>query len=352
MGKKSWNVYNVDNIAKVKRDEAAAAAREEAEEQRTQEVDAERRLQILRGLKVDAPPAASPEKDESSRSKHDGLGRERKRRRIAGEDDTDRDIRFAQESNALVPERAEMQMKTKKSNDAPITDDNGHINLFPVEGPRKNAQKNPEVEAEKAKKQKEFEDQYTMRFSNAAGFKQSVGEKPWYQSLGQSAGNSGEVEVPSKDVWGNEDPRRKDREKLRIKADDPLAAIQRGVAGVREVEKERTKWKLEKEREIKELDDAERRRRIKKRRSHEEDDLNSFSLDDPSRIKENGSGKRHHHRRHHHHHHHHRSHGSHSRERSHHRTHLQRPKCSRDEIRPGWEPGLGGRYSSQFAQAG
>ncbi|CCF31962.1 hypothetical protein CH063_00727, partial [Colletotrichum higginsianum] len=57
LGKKSWNVYNADNIARVRRDEAAAKAKEEAEEQRMQEVDAERRLAILRG---EAPPPLAP----------------------------------------------------------------------------------------------------------------------------------------------------------------------------------------------------------------------------------------------------------------------------------------------------
>lgn len=346
LGKKSWNVYNADNIAKVKRDEAAAAAQEEAEEQRMQEVDAERRLQILRGLPVEAP--STPVKAEGTgRSREDRPDRERKRRRIAGEDDTDRDIRFAQESNALVPAKAELQMKSKKSSDAPITDVNGHINLFPVDGTRHNAPKNAEVEAEKAKKQKEFEDQYTMRFSNAAGFKQAIGEKPWYHRSGAIGDKSDEVEAPSKDVWGNEDPRRKEREKKRIVADDPLAAIHKGVAGVREVERERKKWKEEKDREIRELEQAERRRERRKRRRRETDDLEGFSLDDATKLEE--STRRHHHpsrddisphshRR--------RSRSpDHSRHRSHHHRH--RPVIV--DNRTGWEVGPGGRYSSQFA---
>ena len=266
---------------------------------------------------------------------------------MAGEDDTERDIRFAQENNALVPAKAEMQMKSKKSSDAPITDSQGHINLFPVEGPRKHAQKNAEVEAEKAKKQKEFEDQYTMRFSNAAGFKQSIGEKPWYQILGKGTEDSEELQAPSKDVWGNEDPRRREREKMRMTADDPLAAIQRGVAGVREVEKDRERWRREKEREIKEIDDAERRRR-RTRKHRDEDDLEGFSLDQSAGDKESrrysrggqsGTNGHRHHR-------------SHSGDRSHYRKHHHKHRSSKEKIRPGWEPGPGGRYSSQFAQVG
>ena len=348
LGKKSWNVYNADNIAKVKRDEAAAAAKEEAEEQRMQEVDAERRLQILRGLPVEAP--STPVEAEGNKgSKEDRPDRERKRRRIAGEDDTDRDIRFAQENNALVPAKAELQMKSKKSSDAPITDLNGHINLFPVDGTRHNAPKNAEVEAEKAKKQKEFEDQYTMRFSNAAGFKQAIGEKPWYHKGGAIGDASGEVEAPSKDVWGNEDPRRKEREKMRIVADDPLAAIKKGVAGVREVERERKKWKEEKDRGIRELEEAERRRERRKLRRREADDLEGFSLDDATKL--DGSTRRHHHRKrdgvspHCH------RRRSRSPDRSRHRSHHHRHRPVIVDNRTGWEVGPGGRYSSQFAHS-
>ena len=348
LGKKSWNVYNVDNIAKVKRDEAAAAAREEAEEQRMQEADAERRIQILRGLKVEPPPAPADQRAEDGRGSGDVSWRERKRRRIAGEDDTDRDIRFAQENKVLVPIKAEMQMKSKKSSDAPITDVKGHINLFPVESSRSNVRKNAEVEAAKAKKQKELEDQYTMRFSNAAGFKQAVGQKPWYHNMGASGDNDGESEIPSKDVWGNEDPRRKDREKMRMAADDPLAAIQKGVVGVREMERERKKWKEEKDREIREIEEAERRREKRKRRRQEKDELEGFSLDAPARnkierqhhrrSKEDSSRQSHRHR-------------SRSRDRDRHCSHSHRHRNVKAEDTPAWEARPGGRYSSQFAQA-
>ena len=345
MGKKSWNVYNADNIAKVKRDEAAAAAREEAEEQRMQEVDAERRIQILRGIKADPPPPPAEADEEDTKNVRNGAIRERKRRRIAGEDDTDRDIRFAQENKALTPAKAEMQLKSKKSSDAPITDANGHINLFPVEGSKHHAPKNAEREAEKAKKQKEFEDQYTMRFSNAAGFKQAVGQKPWYHTTGANRVKDDEIETPSKDVWGNEDPRRKEREKMRMAADDPLAAIRQGVAGVRDVERERKKWKVEKDQEIRDLEEADRHRR-RKRRRREEDQLDRFSLDTPTRDddsrlhrrSENKSSSHSHHHR------------SRSHEHSQHRSHHHRHKSMKENQRPAWEAGPNGRYSSQFVQ--
>ena len=327
-------------------------AREEAEEQRMQEADAERRIQILRGLKVEAPPAQVEGRAEAGGDRIGAPGRERKRRRIAGEDDTDRDIRFAQENNDLVPAKAEMSLKSKKSSDAPITDIKGHINLFPAEGPGRHAPKNAEVEAEKAKKQKEYEDQYTMRFSNAAGFKQAIGQKPWYQTIGADENKNGESETVSKDVWGNEDPRRKARETMRIAADDPLAAIQRGVAGVREVERERLKWKEAKDREIREIEEAERRRRKRKKRSSSNDGLESFSLDGPA--KDNKQRRRRHRRdpedlsKHSH------RHRSRSRDRDQYRSHAGRHgdnTSGKAKERPGWEPGPGGRYSSQFAHA-
>lgn len=317
-----------------------------------QEVDAERRIQILRGLKAEAPPAPVEERAEAGRDRIGVPGRERKRRRIAGEDDTDRDIRFAQEDNALVPAKAEMQLKSKKSSDAPITDTNGHINLFPAESSKRHAPKNAEVEAEKAKKQKEYADQYTMRFSNAAGFKQAIGQKPWYQTMGADGEKDGASETVSKDVWGNEDPRRKERETMRIAADDPLAAIQRGVAGVREVEREREKWKHEKDREMREIEEAERRRRKRKKRSSKDDELESFSLDGPAK---DGKQRRSHHRRdredsskHSH------RHRSRSRDRDRRRSHTHRhgdTTRGKAEERPGWEVGPGGRYSSQFTIA-
>ncbi|KAI4181149.1 MAG: hypothetical protein L6R41_006790 [Letrouitia leprolyta] len=252
LGKKSWNVYNQANVDKVKRDEAAAAARKAAEEQRMQEVDAERRIQLLRGIKpeaIPAPPTTTDQAVEQDQSLHK---RERKRRRIAGEDDTARDIRYAMEDQAVVPAKTELQLKSTKSRDAPLMDHRGHIDLFPMEGLKHNAPKNAEVEAEKAKKKKELEDQYTMRFSNAAGFKQSIGEKPWYQSSGIIQDQT--VHLPSKDVWGNEDPRRKEREKMRVAADDPMAMIQKGVSQLRQVEKERDEWRKERDRETRDLD--------------------------------------------------------------------------------------------------
>jgi len=165
----------------------------------------------------------------------------------------------------------------------PLVDHSGHIDLFPQEHSQKPIEKNPDAEKELARKKKEYEDQYTMRFSNAAGFKQGL-ENPWYSKTGQVA-EAVEDEVLSKDVWGNEDPRRKEREAKRINSNDPLAMMREGAAKVRQVERERKRWREEKDRELKELVEAEERRK-KHKRKHEddEDDLEDFRLDRPEKV--------------------------------------------------------------------
>ena len=287
LGKKSWNVYNTANIEKVRRDEAAARAKEEEEEQQMQEVDAQRRLQILRGEQP-APitePLTSSNKAVTERS--NTSGRERKRRRI-GEDDTDRDIRIAA---ATRPENDPNKRSLQRPNsDAPLTDCKGHINLFPAAA-RQKPEKNAEAEAEKVKKQREYEDQYTMRFSNAAGFKQAIGANPWYEAGSITSGSkTGEVTHVSvgKDVWGNEDKGREERAKRRLQSDDPLIALKSGVKQFKKVESERKKiqearWRRVEEIQKQELRQArslERTRRKQRTASRSESiGLEGFSLD-------------------------------------------------------------------------
>lgn len=280
LGKKSWNVYNQDNIEKVKRDEAAAKAKEEAEEQRMQEIDAERRMQILRG-EIPTPLAIEdkPDKDIPERRSHVS-GRERKRRKKAGENDTDFEMRIAHEQTTVS--NADKQIVLRKYVDAPLVDHSGHIDLFPQERSNKMVEKNADAEKEAAKKKKEYEDQYTMRFSNAAGFKQGL-ESPWYSKPKTSKEKVVE-EMPSTDIWGNEDPRRKEREAARLVSSDPLAAMRKGAAQARQFERERKRWREEREIEMRELEAEERRKKIKRKHENDDEDgLEDFSLDKPER---------------------------------------------------------------------
>ncbi|CAI7621898.1 unnamed protein product [Penicillium palitans] len=316
LGKKSWNVYNVENIERVKRDEAQAKAREEEDERIMQEVDAERRIKILRGERPPTPPPApshlssepGPRSDRKSASDAGGF---RKRRRVAGEDDTDRDIRYAREDAAhAVAKREELILASRKADiaQAPILDKAGHINLFPAASAK--TEKNSEAEAETARKKRSYEDQYTMRFSNAAGFKETIGRKPWYSSSEQNATAPGAM--PEKDVWGNEDPRRKERTQARMSANDPLAAIKRGVRQLKTTEQERKRWNDEKRSEIETLKaDEVRRSGHRRRRSASVNSLDRFKLDAPDREREKDrrSSDRHHRRR-----------RDQSRDRSHHRS--------------------------------
>jgi hypothetical protein len=283
-----------------------------------QELDAERRIQILRGeiptpLAIEDTPNSNHEHREG---RSYGSGRERKRRKKAGENDTDFELRVARESQASAAANTETQLVLRKENNAPLTDHKGHISLFPTSPSHPPVEKNPEAEKEAAKKKREYEDQYTMRFSNAAGFKHGL-ENPWY-----SKPSGGEVAVEAaeavgKDVWGNEDPRRREREAKRIVDNDPLAFMKQGAAQVRQVERERKLWREEKERELRELEELERRQKRKRRHENDEDELKNFTLDGP----EKNLSRTHDREREHKHRHRHSSRSSHGEERRHRHKH-------------------------------
>ncbi|OAL75069.1 hypothetical protein A7D00_0667 [Trichophyton violaceum] len=357
LGKKSWNVYNKDNIERVRRDEARAKAEEEENERKQREEDAERRIDILRG-KIPVPlndVVDEKERHPRSREKLPVESRHRKRRRLAGENDTDRDIRFAKEDAELARQRVESKASRRRTDDAPIVDKSGHISLFPEESTSRTrrSDKNPEAEAETAKKNQEFENQYMMRLSNAAGYKQQLTSTPWYSSNTEiSTQNAG---LPNKNVWGDEDPRRQEREKIRIATNDPLAAMKKGVKQLKEVERERTKWAEERERELKALKREEKDKEKRRRRRHQgnvdsDDSLDGFRLDAGAERR-----KRRHHRS--------RSRdrdrdrGS-GRDRSRHDEAHRKRRNDRHESKTGpkpekvsvaWSQAPGKRYSAQFA---
>ena len=238
-----------------------------------QEADAQGRLDILRGK--GQTPTAELEHDIRA-SKCLDHERQLKKRKIGGEDDTDRDIRLAKASNSLesTPLSLSKSENSRSLSDAPITDARGHISLFPEKQPQRGAPKNAETEAEKARKKQEYEDQYTMRFSNAAGFKQKL-ESPWYSS--SAAKIPDKDEEIGKDVWGNEDRGRHSREKARLDANDPLAFMKKGVKQLKDVERDRRKLQKEQAQELESLRYQEHSRR--RQRKSESDDLGSFSLD-------------------------------------------------------------------------
>ncbi|PNY26104.1 Uncharacterized protein TCAP_03963, partial [Tolypocladium capitatum] len=275
LGKKSWNVYNADNIARVRRDEAAAKAAEEAEEQRMQEIDAQRRLAILRG---EVPPLEDTRDDEPARigerarsSRHDHRSGMRRKRKRQGEDDTDFELRLATEK--IEPPTSALEVARKSTSSAPITDHAGHIDLLGDERSKAHAEKNEEAEREAKKKKAEYEDQYKIRLSNHAG-KDGVNQ-PWYSQSGLAA-----AEAPWKNVWGKDDPGRKGREAQRMVSSDPLAMMKKGTARVRELKQERKTLQEEREEELRQLRKEDRRREQERRREEREQRRGSRS---PSR---------------------------------------------------------------------
>lgn len=303
LGKKSWNVYNPASIARVRQDEADAQAREEAAEQRMQEQDAERRIALLRGEKPPALPEPEGEEEYTGkRRREDGHGREKKRKKLRGEDETDMEMRFARENvEAAGRAREKLGVKDERKRGASpdLVDREGHIQLFSepkARDKRKDSGKNAELEAEKARKQQREEDKVTMRFSNAGGYGKG-GQNPWYAAGRQNRTAMPLADVQEKDVWGNEDPRRREREQNRISSSDPFAAMQLAQRQLKQSERERERWKVERERELAELKREEDRRRKRRRRRGEgsEDELEGFSLDAPAKDRE---GKDRHRRRH------------------------------------------------------
>ncbi|KAF2001395.1 hypothetical protein P154DRAFT_168967 [Amniculicola lignicola CBS 123094] len=313
LGKKSWNVYNSENIARVRRDEAAAATAEAAEEQRMQEQDAARRMKILRGeTPSPLPEPEANEKDKHRRTDKGASGHDRKRRRLAGEDDTAREIRLAKSATAPRDDEDVAVLKLRRpTSDAPLTDHAGHINLFPVD--EKEAikrQRKEEADKEKKKKEQALEDQYTMRFSNAAGKGGLKG--PWYATAGglgagkvdDSTSATPAIEYTgyeSKDVWGNEDPSRKEREQKRVFSNDPLALVNRGVADLKKYKEQKKKVSEERTKELGELkaeqEEEDRRRRQRKRKQQDDARLSEKSRNDSQRrAKDHPPRDRHYHR--------------------------------------------------------
>lgn len=195
-----------------------------------------------------------------------------------------------------------------------IVGKDGHIDLIGASPPEiGKTDKNAEYEKEAARKKREMEDQYTLRFSNAAGRDGFAAGDPWYASsstrqrapVSTMASKDGEIgiETPTKNVWGRDDPKRKDREIKRITSNDPLAMMKMGAKKVREMEKERRQEIEERAKEMKELEREERRRekRMRRERRHETDGSHRHRSDRSvhSRRREGDAGqdeRRHRHR--------------------------------------------------------
>lgn len=267
-------------------------------------MDAARRLAILRGETPPPLPEPEPEIDPAHtkfarRDETSSTGFGPRKRKRKGEDDTEFEVRMAREraeaGGRTAGELARgVEGEHKKRATIDIVGKDGHIDLIGAPPPEfGKTDKNAEYEKEAARKKRELEDQYTMRFSNAAGRDGFAGGDPWYASssnhqrvlASDTAAKDGEVgiEAPTKNVWGRDDPNRQSREIKRITSNDPLAMMKMGAKKVREIEKERRQENEERAREMKQLEREERRRekRIRRERRHEDHGSHRHRSDRP-----------------------------------------------------------------------
>jgi len=270
-----------------------------------QELDAERRAAILRGRTPPPLPEEAPKQEHGARRVRDNDERDRgkKRRKLAGEDDTDMDIRLARAITAPGDDDdADKDIKVLKlrstASDAPIEDHAGNINLFPVDIKEViKRERAAEVDKEKRKREKALEDQYSMRFSNAAG--RAGLDQPWYTAQQKPLDDAAEGHdstvhqgFANKDVWGNEDPRRKEREQARISTNDPFAFMQKAQAQLKKSKQDKKRWAEERDRELRELratqEQDDRQSRHHKRKRRDRDDAQ-----DPARHAEHPRSRHH-----------------------------------------------------------
>lgn len=281
-------MYNADNITRVQRDEEEARLREGEIEKQQRANDADARLAQLRGADHNdvvvhrAISIPSAEKDEAYRAPA--------KRKLRGEDDTDHEMRLARQSKPR-----------QEKNETSVLDADGHVDLIPRargEGKHRTGDRGSNVLGADAA-------EGGMRLADAAGYgKQS--SQPWYSSALRDGAFA--HDMSGRDVWGNEDPRRQQREKKRMDANDPLAAIKKGVRQLRQAETQRKEWMEQRERDLGEVEELARRdrRQRKRRRSSDKDSLDGFDLDagyakeQPSVSKLETGRTNHHHRRHHH----------------------------------------------------
>ncbi|GAB7360922.1 hypothetical protein MBLNU230_g0907t1 [Neophaeotheca triangularis] len=297
LGKKSWNVYNTQAIEQVKRDEAAAKRREQEEEERLEAQDAAIRIARLRGETpptFPSPPSRAPEhgprRSEHSRDTGDGRSREKKRKRVHGEDEKDREMRYAREDVEGEGEAQRSRLIVgERDRNAPIHDADGHFQLF-VEPDERERRKREAEDSHKRRKKDDAEKQMqNMRFKDATGYSKSDSSSgnPWYTSSTTAPAQPKSLDtVQEKDVWGNEDTGRKERAQVRLSSSDPLAMMNAGAAAVRKHEAEKAAYRKQQKAELDQLKQDQECERRRERGDKKRDDGERGH-----RRREDGDGK-------------------------------------------------------------
>lgn len=281
-------MYNSDNIARVRRDEEEARAQEVQREREQRANDSDQRLAQLRGVRTDESRSETTALNRSF--DQDNEHRNSKRRKLAGEDDTDRDIRLARQ---LAPREQDVG--------GLALDSSGHVDLILQKKRRPSDRK----DVQNSGRPRDEASAEGIRLADAAG-KDDESSQPWYSST-QRDGTFA-YKQSSQDVWGNEDPRRKDREKRRLDANDPLSIMKKGVKQLRQAEAQRKEWREQRERDLVEVEVLATQDRKRRRRQEDEGSLDGFDLDngyskDSHKSREQRLDRRRRHRRQHRHHH-------------------------------------------------
>lgn len=204
----------------MRRDEARAQAAEKEAERKKRDDEASERLRILRGGQPEEDEAEIPARPEKKRKRDENdelshLDQEERRPKHSSRNGRPKDASRDAQGNLL---------------EANVT----HEQLDSISN---------------------------MRFRDAAG-RHNGAQHPWY-STATSADPTSNV---GRDVWGNEDAGRQARDQKRLDASDPLLAIKRGVRQLKDVEKQKTEWRKERERDLYEVEDLARRERHRRRR--------------------------------------------------------------------------------------
>ena len=295
--KKSWNVYAPQNIERVKRDEAEAQHKAIEQEKRRLQDEADDRLEILK--------------------QHNNGDKKGLKRKLPGEDDTDRDIRLALKSASSPTRRKEQDTRS-------VVDPDGHVSLIT------SPQKRPRVEKEPEK------DPYTVYLTDATGERGQQSKDTWYTSI-----------RPEREKYGDDNPRKQARELARMNSNDPLAAMKKGVRVLKDNERARKEWMAQRERDLEEIEQLAKKKRPRRKRSRGDGELESlegFNLDDDE-YSEEASSKRHHdadssrETRHRHRHHHHQHRNRHERRsRNHHPPNEDDGRLARNESNKAKDP--------------
>lgn len=275
-----------------------------------QDADAARRLAILRGetpppLPEPEQPADPSDKRHARRDRDGPSGAGVRKRKRAGEDDTDFEMRVAreraEEGARVAGELAEAEGSKRQKQDVSIVDSRGHIDLIgpPPEdagaGGDRDVTRGESVRGRDATRTRGTVEKYERNDRNG-----SFAGKQWYEEarrrqpivkdchstaceagaattaerpeiereVSRKAMRDAEklLEAPTTSAFGQPDPKRKDREAARLDANDPLAAMRSGAKQVREVTRERRREAEDRLRELEQLRKEERRRERREKR--------------------------------------------------------------------------------------